>query len=132
LQQSVITVRREESSNPTTFDLKLKENILFLVIMVRGGWIYMLTNKNNTVLYIGVTSIIYRRYYEHVHRVDPKSFSARYNLHKLVYFEKFESIEEAIIREKKLKNTTRADKENLINIKNPEWLDMSGELEVDF
>lgn len=66
---------------------------------MKKGYVYILTNKNNSVLYVGVTSDIVKRIYEHKNKfVD--GFSRRYNLEKLVYFELYQNIEDAIIREK--------------------------------
>ena len=92
--------------------------------MKKGGSIYIMTNKNNTVLYIGVTSDLIRRVSEHKSKTIPTSFTAKYNLDKLVYFENFHSIEEAINREKQLKGGSRLKKEALINSINPEWIDL--------
>jgi putative endonuclease len=78
--------------------------------MERGGWVYILTNKTNKVLYIGVTSNIKSRIYEHKSNQYPDSFTSRYNVEKLVYFKGFHSIEEAIDIEKKLKGSSRAKK----------------------
>lgn len=79
---------------------------------------YILTNKNNTVLYIGVTNDLIRRLYEHKsEQID--GFTKRYHLHKLVYFEEYSEIGYAIAREKQLKGRTRARKIELIKTKNP-------------
>jgi len=86
-------------------------------------FVYILTNKNNTVLYIGVTNDIYRRITEHKEKLI-EGFSKRYNLNKLVYCEKFKDIKEAIQREKTLKKWSRIKKENLINLSNPTWSDL--------
>jgi putative endonuclease len=89
--------------------------------MEKGGAIYILTNKSNTTLYVGVTSDLYSRIVEHKEKKYPKSFTARYNLNKLVYYETYHSIEEAIAREKQLKAGSRKKKEDLITSMNPEW-----------
>ena len=96
--------------------------------MEKGGYIYILTNKNNTTLYIGVTSNLFNRIHEHKTKKFKSSFTAKYNLGKLVYFESFSSIEEAIAREKQLKAGSRKKKEALINAENPEWLDLSNDI----
>ena len=96
--------------------------------MKRGGAIYMLTNKNNTVIYTGVTSDLLKRIYEHRSGKHKYSFSNRYNLYKLVYYEGFHRIEDAIAREKQIKGGSRAKKEFLINSINPEWRDLSYDL----
>ena len=90
-----------------------------------GGCIYILTNKNKTTLYIGVTSNLQTRLYEHQHGVYKKSFTYKYNVHYLIYYEVYPSIEEAIFREKQLKKWRREKKEQLINSLNPEWKDLS-------
>ncbi|WP_316805748.1 GIY-YIG nuclease family protein [Pedobacter agri] len=97
--------------------------------MERGGCVYILTNSNHTVLYIGVTSNLFSRIIEHKEKKYPQSFSAKYNCNKLVYFEQFPSIDEAIAKEKQLKNWRRSWKINLINDNNPEWKDLFSTLE---
>ena len=86
-----------------------------------------MTNKHHTTIYVGVTSDLVSRILEHREGVYPKSFTARYNLHKLVYFEKFSSIEEAIDREKQLKGGSRQKKIDLIKGMNPDWKDLYDE-----
>lgn len=97
--------------------------------MGRGGCIYILTNKVHTVLYTGVTSDLFFRIKEHKEKFYPKSFSAKYNCDILVYYEQFSSIEEAIAKEKQIKNWQRAWKINLIDTINPGWNDLFDELE---
>ena len=87
-------------------------------------YVYIMTNKSNTVLYVGVTNDLMRRVYEHKNKVDSNSFTAKYNLNKLVYFESTSSIESAIEREKQLKAGSRKRKEDLISSINPEWNDL--------
>ena len=89
-------------------------------------YVYILTNKMNTVLYIGVTNNLTRRLYEHKNKVI-QGFTAKYNINKLVYFEETKNIQEALLREKQLKGWLRCRKENLINEMNPEWKDLSEE-----
>jgi putative endonuclease len=91
---------------------------------MKGGYIYIITNKNNTTLYVGVTSTIKLRIFLHKIKYYPNSFSARYNLNKLVYFESFQDIGEAIAREKQIKGGSRKKKEDLINSLNPSWNDL--------
>ncbi len=96
-----------------------------------GAFVYFTTNKNGTVLYVGVTNDLRRRALEHKEGKVP-GFTARYNLVKLVYYECFSSISEAIDREKKLKRWRREWKEKLIEEINPEWRDlMEGELGME-
>ncbi len=92
--------------------------------MIRGGSVYILTNYNNEVLYIGVTSDLFSRIVEHKEKYYPSSFTSKYNCYKLVYYEHFSSIEEAIIKEKQLKNWRRQWKVSLINDFNPDWEDL--------
>ena len=90
-------------------------NIYFIYSMVHGGVVYIITNKHHTVYYTGVTSNLFARITEHKEKRYPKSFSAKYNVEKLVYFECFHSIEEAITREKQLKKYRREKKAGMIN-----------------
>jgi putative endonuclease len=85
---------------------------------------YILSNYKKTVLYIGVTNDLNRRILEHKSKIDPNSFTAKYNVDRLVYFEKFQSVNDAIAREKQLKHWNREWKERLVNEKNPEWKDL--------
>lgn len=95
---------------------------------MKPGFIYKVTNKNNTTLYIGVTSNLPKRILEHKEKRYENSFSARYNLDKLVYFEQFQVIGDAIGREKQLKGGNRATKLQLINNFNPNWTDLYEEI----
>ncbi len=96
--------------------------------MERGGCTYILTNERHTVLYTGVTSDLQARIQEHKSKFYPNSFTAKYNCTKLVYFECFQSIEEAIAREKNLKNWKKDWKVELISQNNPNWNDLSEEI----
>jgi putative endonuclease len=89
------------------------------------GFVYILTNDNNSVLYTGVTSNLKDRLIQHKHKKHSNSFTSRYNLRKLVYYELLQTIGEAIKREKQIKGGSRRKKLNLINSMNPEWNDLS-------
>ncbi len=91
---------------------------------MKKSYIYFMTNKNNTVIYINVTSDLLKRVYQHKTK-NKKGFTAKYNCDKLVYFEEFILINQAIEREKQLKSGNRKYKESLINEQNPEWLDLA-------
>lgn len=91
------------------------------------SYVYIITNTYHTVLYIGVTNNLVRRIYEHKHKMQ-KGFSAAYKLSKLVYYEQFSDITQAIEREKQLKKWNRAWKEHLINRANPSWRDLYDEV----
>ena len=87
-------------------------------------YVYILSNATNTVLYTGVTSNLIRRVWEHRENADPKSFTAKYDVHKLVYFENTGDIRAAIEREKQIKGWNRARKNKLVEKKNPRWEDL--------
>ena len=86
-------------------------------------YVYMITNYTNKTLYIGVTNNLYRRLDEH-NQKKANGFTSRYNIYKLVYVESTPDISAAITREKQLKKWSRAKKERLINMQNPEWKDL--------
>ena len=88
-----------------------------------GGFVYFITNKPNGILYAGVTSDIAKRAYEHREGVV-KGFTKRYGLKRLVYYECFDDIRDAIQREKTIKHWSRAWKVRLIHGMNPEWADL--------
>ncbi|MCW8108204.1 GIY-YIG nuclease family protein [Alteromonas ponticola] len=85
--------------------------------------VYITSNLNNTTLYIGVTSNLIQRIYQHKNK-QVEGFSSRYNVNKLVYFEVFDDMENAILREKRLKKWNRSWKNRLISQLNPEWTDL--------
>ena len=95
--------------------------------MEKGGFIYILTNKHKTVLYIGVTNDLPRRIYEHKHHIFANSFTSKYNVETCIYYEEYNDIMTAIAREKVLKKWNRLKKETLINAKNPEWKELVNE-----
>ncbi|PWN70515.1 GIY-YIG nuclease family protein [Chryseobacterium phosphatilyticum] len=88
---------------------------------MKAGFIYIMTNKNHTTLYTGVTSNLPKRVQQHKESHFPKSFTSRYNLYKLIYWEAFQEIGDAIAREKQIKAGSRQKKLDLINAMNPEW-----------
>jgi len=93
-----------------------------------GGCVYIMTNKRNGTLYVGVTSRLAKRTWEHRTYMYPKSFTARYGCNMLVYFRAFDRIEEAIKEEKRLKGGNRRQKLRLIEEMNPEWKDLWDEI----
>ena len=107
---------------------------------MKPGFIYILTNKNHTTLYVGVTSHIVQRINQHRNGVSLRgaercgatwqsnSFTAKYNLTKLVYYEAFQEIGDAIGREKQIKAGSRQKKIDLINSINPDWKDLYDEI----
>jgi putative endonuclease len=96
--------------------------------MEKGGAVYMMTNKLNTTLYIGVTSNLPKRLYEHQNYIHPDSFTSKYKLQKLIYFESFHSIVEAIAREKQLKGWSRKKKNEIIDGFNSKWVDLTNQV----
>jgi len=85
--------------------------------------VYILANKRNGTLYVGVTSDLLKRIWEHKNNIV-EGFAKHYNVHQLVWFELYENMESAINREKRLKNWKRGWKLELIESKNPDWLDL--------
>jgi len=94
---------------------------------MQGGWVYIMTNRPNGTLYVGVTSDLARRAWEHREGVAD-SFTSRYGLKRLVYAERHDEIISAIQREKNLKHWSRAWKVTLILKSNPNWDDLYEQL----
>lgn len=88
--------------------------------MEKRFYTYIATNQRNTVLYTGITNHIYRRMFEHGTQMQ-HGFTQQYNVNKLVWFQEFDTANEAIAAEKKIKGWTRAKKIVLISEMNPEW-----------
>jgi putative endonuclease len=97
---------------------------MYLYPMQRGGTVYILSSASKTTLYVGVTSDLYKRIFEHRNKVYPDSFSAKYNCIMLVYYAGFDRIEEAIAEEKRIKGGSRKQKDLLINDMNTQWRDL--------
>ena len=87
-------------------------------------YVYILANCTNTTIYTGVTRDLVRRVYEHKHHADPNSFTAKYNIHRLVYFEQTSDVYAALEREKQIKSWRRAKKNELVETMNPKWEDL--------
>jgi putative endonuclease len=96
--------------------------------MNKEYYVYIITNKSNRVLYTGVTNDLRKRIYEHKNKLV-KGFTSRYNVEKLVYYDICEDIEIAILREKQIKGWLRRKKVALIGSMNPEWNDLSEEID---
>lgn len=90
-------------------------------------YVYILTNSTNKVLYTGVTNDLERRIEEHRNKMKPNSFTSKYNVHKLVFYEQTTDVKSAIAREKQIKGGSRAKKIALIEEVNPTWKDLSTE-----
>ena len=90
----------------------------------KGGTVYILTNKNHTVLYTRVTSNLIARIQQHQSKYYADSFTAKYNVTKLIYYKHFETIDEAIKEEKRIKGGSKQQKINLINSMNNKWNDL--------
>ena len=87
-------------------------------------YVYIMANQKGNVIYTGVTNDLLRRVYEHKNHLDQGSFTARYNVEKLVYFQVTSDVESAIEREKQIKGWNRKRKNKLIENKNPDWMDL--------
>lgn len=87
-------------------------------------YVYILTNRNNTVLYTGVTRDLIRRIFEHKNNADSNSFTAKYKAHKLIYVEETSDVYAAIEREKQIKSWSRAKKIALVYETNPKFYDL--------
>ena len=96
-------------------------------MMEKQFCIYIMTNKYNTVLYTGVTNDLKKRVYEHKNKLVP-GFTNYYNIHKLVYYEVFGDVYNAISREKQIKGGSRQKKLDLVKNMNPEWKDLCDEI----
>ena len=94
------------------------------MVFTKSYYVYLLTNWNNKVIYVGVTNDLNRRLYEHKNKII-QGFTQKYNLNKLVYFEETNDINAAITREKEIKKWRREKKDKLVNQLNPNWIDLS-------
>ena len=97
--------------------------LCYFIFMTHSFFIYILANKSNTTLYVGVTNNLIRRVYEHKNKLV-EGFTKRYNIDKLIYFEQTADVETAIEREKQIKNYSRKKKDILIKEFNPNWDDL--------
>ncbi len=91
---------------------------------MKSYFVYILTTKNNKMLYIGVTNNLERRILEHKSHLIP-GYTDKYNVTKLVYYDEFHDVNDAIAAEKKLKGWLRSKKDKLVSDFNPEWKDLS-------
>ena len=92
--------------------------------MSRSYYVYILTNWNHEVMYIGMTNNLTTRLYQHKHKLV-EGFTSAYNVNKLVYYEETNDVSVAIVREKEIKKWRREKKDRLVMSKNPEWKDLS-------
>ncbi len=100
---------------------------VLLTLSMAGGFVYMMSNKRGGILYVGVTSDLVKRVYEHRSGVVA-GFTKRYGLKRLVWFEQYDDIRNAIQRDKTMKHWPRAWKVRLIHAMNPEWRDLYDDL----
>ena len=91
--------------------------------MAKGGWVYLMTNRRNGTLYLGVTANLALRAWQH-RTGAVEGFTKRYGLTRLVWYERFEDIRDAIQRERTMKHWSRSWKVRLIHAMNPEWEDL--------
>jgi putative endonuclease len=106
------------------FELHIMANVSKIGLVKTEYFVYIMTNKGNKVLYTGVTSDLEIRCMEHISKKHPDSFTAKYNVNKLVYYERFERIDVAIAREKQIKGGNRKKKIALVELMNPHWNDL--------
>ena len=90
------------------------------------AYVYIMTNRHNSVLYAGVTSELPERIADHLQKKHKRSFTARYNIDRLVWYKEFDSMANAIKEEKRIKSWTREKKLELVNSTNPNWTDLKG------
>ena len=95
----------------------------------RAYFVYILTNWNHKVMYIGITNDLHKRIHQHKNKLID-GFTKKYNINKLVYYESTEDVQSAITREKELKGWVRKKKNTLIITINPEWKDLGAELNL--
>ena len=100
-----------------------------MVMVDRHYYVYILANKRNGTLYIGVTNNLFTRIFEHRLKENKNSFTSKYGIDKLVYYETHQYVANAITREKQLKKWNRAWKIELIEGENPTWRDLFGDIE---
>ena len=91
-------------------------------------YVYILANTTNVAIYVGVTNNLIRRVYEHKHNLSAESYTAKYAIHKLVYYEQTGDVRAALEREKQLKSWSRARKNKLVSGSNPDWKDLYPDL----
>jgi putative endonuclease len=98
------------------------------MVFQRGGCVYITTNKLHTVFYVGITSDLVGRVWDHKNKTYPNSYTSKYNCDKLVYYFFYSRIEEAIANENAIKGGNRKNKIKLVNSVNPEWIDLYDKL----
>jgi putative endonuclease len=122
-QRGISRFKQEELLILFNLDLQIDNSERGLAMVIKLYYVYILTNAYNKVLYTGVTNDLERRCYEHKQKLI-KGFSQKYNVDKLVYFEKYDFIDLAIAREKQIKGYSRAKKIALINKFNKDWKEL--------
>jgi len=120
-------IARSPSGDGRRSNLGTIPAIPYNIAMNKQYYVYIMTNNRNTVLYTGVTNDLKTRVYEHKEKLA-NGFTKKYNVTKLIYYEVFEDIENAILREKQLKAGSRQKKVELVNGMNREWRDLYDEL----
>ena len=91
-------------------------------------YVYILANATNVAIYTGITNNLIRRVWEHKENADPKSYTAKYHIHKLVYYEETTDVRIALEREKQIKDWNRKRKNQLVESMNPSWRDLYPEI----
>jgi putative endonuclease len=107
---------RNPGVNGTKININMKEE--------KQYYVYIMASKRNGTLYIGITKDLLNRSFQHKLKQDPKSFTAKYKINRLIYFEEYQYVQDAILREKQLKKWNRQWKIKLIEKENPTWRDL--------
>jgi putative endonuclease len=107
---------RNPGVNGTKININMKEE--------KQYYVYIMASKRNGTLYIGRTKDLLNRSFQHKLKQDPKSFTAKYKINRLIYFEEYQYVQDAILREKQLKKWNRQWKIKLIEKENPTWRDL--------
>lgn len=110
-----------------TASVAKQDEAILLIMLSKEYYMYFLTNWDNKVSYVGVKNDLKRRIYENQNVLN-QGFTQRYHVNKLVYYEIYEDIEEAIIREKQIKDGSRKKKNDLVSRFNPNWEDLSDKI----
>jgi len=116
-------VLQENVSNNISGNIFTRQSNTIKPMVEKTYFVYILTNWNNQVMYIGVTNNIVRRIYEHKNKLI-EGFTSKYNISKLVYYESSNDIRDAITREKEIKKWRREKKNQLVETINPDWKEL--------
>ena len=129
MNQAILVIC-ENPAEPETKQFNKEALMIKLLNKQLGGWVYIMCSVNHSTLYVGVTSNLASRVYEHKHKIHAHSFTSKYNCVKLVYYEFYETITLAIEEEKRIKGGSRRKKKELIDKMNQQWKDLYEEVKL--